>query len=64
MKPNTAVQKRIKVSKRGKLRARHPHQNHYNAKESREYQIGKKHGYDSVHWLKRYRIVKKFLGNS
>lgn len=62
MKPNTAVQKRIKVTRNGKLKVRHPKQNHYNGKESREYQISTKRGYDDGSWLNRYNIVKRFLG--
>lgn len=63
MKVNTAVKKRIKISKNGKIRVRKPKQTHYNAKESRESQITKKHGYQSGEWLKRYKIVRRFLGN-
>lgn len=35
MKTNKSFTKRIKVTKRGKLVARKPGQNHFNAKESR-----------------------------
>lgn len=35
MKTNKAFTKRIKITRRGKLIARKPGQNHFNAKESR-----------------------------
>ncbi len=35
MKTNKAFTKRIKITRRGKLVARRPGQNHFNAKESR-----------------------------
>jgi len=34
MKTNKSFQKRIKVTKNGKIKARRPGQNHFNAKES------------------------------
>lgn len=34
MKTNKSYQKRIKLTKTGKVIARHPGQNHFNAKES------------------------------
>ena len=63
MKVNTAVKKRIKISKNGKIRMRTPKQTHFNARESREGQITKRHGYTGGDWLKKYKVVKRFLGN-
>ena len=42
MKTNKSYSKRLKVSKNGKIKARKPGQNHFNAKESRSKQLGKK----------------------
>jgi len=42
MKTNKSYGKRIKVTKNGKLIARKPGQNHFNAKESRSSQLDKK----------------------
>jgi len=42
MKSNKSFLKRIKVTKNGKLVARAPGQNHFNAKESRSTQLSKK----------------------
>jgi ribosomal protein L35 len=42
MKTNKSFSKRIKVSKHGALTTRMPGQNHFNAKESRRAQLGKR----------------------
>lgn len=42
MKSNKSFLKRVKVTKNGKLVARRSGQNHFNAKESRRTQLGKK----------------------
>ena len=41
-KTNKSFTKRIKVTKNGKLVVRRPGQNHFNAKESRNKQMGKR----------------------
>ncbi len=42
MKTNKSYSKRIKVTKNGKLIARKPGQNHFNAKESGQSRLGRK----------------------
>ena len=42
IKTNKSFSKRIKVTKNGKLIARHTGQNHFNSKESRRSQLNKK----------------------
>ncbi|MEN9390575.1 MAG: Ribosomal protein [Candidatus Parcubacteria bacterium] len=42
MKTNKAFAKRIRITKKGKLIARNPGQNHYNSKESTSTQTNKK----------------------
>jgi ribosomal protein L35 len=42
MKSNKSYLKRVKVTKNGKLVARKPGQDHFNAKESRKNQLSKK----------------------
>lgn len=42
MKTNKSFTKRLKVTKNGKILARHSGQNHFNAKESRSKQLNKK----------------------
>lgn len=44
MKTNKSYTKRIKLTKRGKLIARKAGINHFNAKESRTKQLGKRRG--------------------
>jgi ribosomal protein L35 len=44
MKTNKSYTKRLKVSKTGKIIARKPGQNHFNAKAKRTAQLAKKRG--------------------
>lgn len=44
MKTNKSYSKRLKVTKTGKIIARRPGGNHYNAKESRSTQLARKRG--------------------
>jgi len=44
MKTNKAYTKRLKVTKTGKIIARRPGGNHYNAQESRSIQLARKRG--------------------
>lgn len=44
MKTNKSFSKRIRVTKNGKMLARTPGGNHFNAKESRSKQLGRKRG--------------------
>lgn len=44
MKTNKAVAKRLKITKNGKLIGRKPGGNHFNAKERRVKQLGRKKG--------------------
>lgn len=42
MKTNKSIRKRLKVTRRGKIVARRPGQNHFNAKEGRSSQMHKR----------------------
>jgi ribosomal protein L35 len=44
MKTNKSFKKRVKVTKSGKVIARTPGHNHFNAKESRGKQLDRKNG--------------------
>lgn len=46
MKTNKSYTKRLKVTKKGKVLARKPGQNHFNAKESRNFQLKKKRTFE------------------
>lgn len=48
MKTNKSFAKRLKVTRNGKILARKPGQNHFNAKESRRKQL-KKHSMVTFH---------------
>lgn len=42
MKTNKSLSKRLKITRTGKILARHGGQNHFNAKASRKKQLGRK----------------------
>jgi len=42
MKTNKSLTKRVRITKNGKMLARHSGQNHFNAKESRSSQLANK----------------------
>ncbi|MEX0933247.1 MAG: 50S ribosomal protein L35 [Candidatus Paceibacterota bacterium] len=58
MKTNKSFTKRLKVTKNGKILARQPGQNHFNAKESRSKQLNKK-GMQS--FTMTNKAVRRFL---
>ncbi|MBU6390439.1 50S ribosomal protein L35 [Patescibacteria group bacterium] len=58
MKSNKSFTKRLKVSKNGKITARKPGQNHFNAKESRRAQMNKKR---AAHIHMSNKAVARFL---
>lgn len=59
MKTNKSFTKRIKVTKKGKILARKPGQNHFNAKESGEKNLSKR-GLKQVGWATK-RVTRRFL---
>lgn len=61
MKTNKSYTKRLKVTKNGKIIARRPGQNHFNAKESRSTQLNKHRSFNMVMTNKARR---RFLPNS
>jgi len=60
MKTNKSFKKRIKLTKTGKIKARRPGQNHFNAKESRVSQLNKKRSKDVII---RKKSQDRFLTN-
>lgn len=48
MKTNKSITKRLKLTKNGKMKARKPGFNHFNAKQSRSKQLSGKVGTDFV----------------
>jgi len=61
MKTNKSYTKRIKVTKNGKLVARKPGQNHFNARQSGEQRLARKRT-QSLNLSKR--ITRRFLPKS
>lgn len=59
-KTNKSFLKRLKVTRNGKVVARHPGQNHFNAKESRSKQLQQKGS--NVLEMKA-KVIKKYLPN-
>ena len=60
MKTNKSFKKRVKVTKSGKVIARTPGHNHFNAKESRGKQLDRKNGQE-VHMSAKDK--SRFLAN-
>lgn len=59
MKTNKSYTKRLKITKKGKILARIPGQNHFNAKESRVKRMARK-GYTTFAMTNKTK--SKFLG--
>jgi len=61
MKTNKSFTKRLRVTKKGKIIARKPGLNHFNAKKSRQSELNKKRSQE-VTFSKK--IVQRFLPNN
>ena len=61
MKTNKSFLKRLKVTKKGKVLARKPGQNHFNAKESRRSQLKKKNSESNI--VIPAKVKSRFLVN-
>jgi len=59
MKTNKSYTKRLKITKKGKVLARVPGQNHFNAKESRVKQLARKR---VVSFVMNRKTKSRFLG--
>ncbi len=60
IKTNKSYAKRLRVTKNGKVLARKPGKNHFNAKESRRTQLGKKRVGE---FAMSHKSASKFLVN-
>ena len=60
MKTNKSFSKRIKVTRRGKLVARKPGQNHFNAKESSNTQMA---GSRTQNIHLSAKVMQRYIGN-
>jgi ribosomal protein L35 len=61
MKTNKSFTKRLRVTKNGKIMARKPGQNHFNAKQSGEKRLARKR---TVSLKLSKRITRRFLPNT
>jgi len=61
MKTNKSFTKRLRVTKNGKIMARKPGQNHFNAKQSGEKRLARKR---TVNLILGKRITRRFLPNT
>ncbi len=61
MKTNKSFKKRLKVTKRGKLVARRPGQNHFNAKEAQSGRMARKR---KASFSLNSKLVSKFMPHS
>ncbi len=63
MKTNKSFAKRIKVTRRGKLVARKPGQNHFNAKEKRSTQMGNNRTQHLGQDIMTAKVMQRYIGN-
>ena len=63
MKTNKSFSKRIKVTRRGKLVARKPGQNHFNAKESRNKQMNNRRSQQLGVDIMTAKVMQRYIGN-
>ena len=61
MKTNKSFSKRLKITRKGKIVARKPGQNHFNAKEGRSNQLNKKR---SSSFVMTEKSQSRFLGGT
>lgn len=60
MKINKSFSKRLKVTRRGKIVARKPGKNHFNAKERRAKQLS---GKRTQHIALTPKVMQRYIGN-
>lgn len=63
MKTNKSFSKRIKVTRRGKLVARKPGQNHFNAKEKRSTQMSGRRSQIVGADIMTPKVLQRYIGN-
>lgn len=63
MKTNKSFSKRIKVTRRGKLVARKPGQNHFNAKEKRSTQMSNRRSQTLGKDVMTAKVLQRYIGN-
>jgi len=62
MKTNKSFQKRLKVTRRGKIVARKPGQNHFNAKEKRSTQMNGRRSQIISEYTMTPKVLQRYIG--
>ena len=62
MKTNKSFTKRLKVTRKGKIVARKPGQNHFNAKESRSTQMGQRRSQVISEYTMTPKVLQRYFG--
>lgn len=62
MKTNKSFSKRLKVTRKGKIVARKPGQNHFNAKESRASQMSGRRSQVISEYTMTPKVLQRYIG--
>jgi len=62
MKTNKAISKRLKITRKGKIIARKPGQNHFNAKESRHTQLSGRRSQNISRLTMTPKVMQRYIG--
>ena len=62
MKTNKSFSKRLKITRKGKIIARNPGQNHFNAKEKRSTQMGQRRSQNISRRTMTPKVMQRYIG--
>jgi ribosomal protein L35 len=62
MKTNKSFTKRLKITRKGKIVARKPGQNHFNAKEKRSTQLGNRRSQTISEYTMTPKVMQRYIG--
>lgn len=62
MKTNKSFSKRLKITRKGKIIARKPGQNHFNAKESRATQMNGRRSQNISRLTMTPKVMQRYIG--
>jgi len=63
MKTNKSFSKRIKITRKGKIVARKPGQNHFNAKESRSGRMARRRTQRLNQTMMTGKVLQRYIGS-
>lgn len=64
MKTNKSFTKRLKITKNGKIVARKPGQNHFNAKEKRSRQMGQRRSQELGEQVMTAKVMQRYINTA